>query len=113
MALSLSHYDSSHFPRRDDHDDFIPDNFPAIYIDYIGVQRSEQGNQIGSALLVHALKIGLEVHERVPLYAIALRSLNDESTKLYGRYGFVHLPNSGNPPLMILPIWLAIDLFSA
>jgi GNAT superfamily N-acetyltransferase len=112
MAISLSHHDSVNFPRRDGHDDFLPEAFPAIYIDYIGVQRSCQREKIGSTLLIHALRIGYEVNKVVPLYAVALRSLNDDTTRLYAKYGFVKLPNSGNPPLMVLPIWSVIDLFS-
>jgi hypothetical protein len=68
--------------------------------------------KIGSTLLIHALRIGYEVNKVVPLYAVALRSLNDDTTRLYAKYGFVKLPNSGNPPLMVLPIWSVIDLFA-
>lgn len=111
MAVSLGHYDSVHFPKRKDQDDFIPEVFPAIYIDYIGVQRSEQRRNIGSTLLIHALRISYEVHKSVPLYAVALRSLNSDTTRLYAKFGFVELPKSGNPLLMVLPIWSVIDLF--
>lgn len=42
----------------------------------------------------------------------ALRSLNDQTTNLYKEFGFGIAPNEDAHPLMILPIWTIVDLFS-
>lgn len=64
-------------------------------------------------LLVDALKRSNTVFENVAVFGVALRSLNDRTTALYERFGFGVAPDEGSNPLMILPIWTVVDLFSA
>ena len=92
--------------------DIWQDRAPLVYIDYLAVSSKIQCVGLGSILLVHALKTAVNVQSQVPLYGVGLRSLNDRTTKLYQKYGFNIAPREDGPhPLMILPIWTAIDLF--
>jgi hypothetical protein len=61
-------------------------------------------------LLIHALRKARIVAEHVAFYGVALRSLNDDTTKLYERYGFGK-KDADPVPLMILPVWSLYDLF--
>jgi ribosomal protein S18 acetylase RimI-like enzyme len=82
---------------------------PLIYLDYIAVQSNCQNNGIGTVLLVDAIQRVYGVSTNVPIFGLALRSLNDDTTKLYRKYGFVP-KESGPHPLMVLPIWSIEDL---
>lgn len=60
-------------------------------------------------MLADALRRVHIVSQHVAFYGVALRSLNDDTTKLYQRYGF--RKKDGDPSsLMILPIWTIRDL---
>lgn len=97
---------------RDDRD--IWDNAPIIYIGYIAVARQRQRCGVGSFMLMDALKAAWTIHNLAPLYGVGLRSLNDDATRLYQRFGFRTAPGEdGANPLMILPIWTIRDLFGA
>jgi hypothetical protein len=47
----------------------------------------------------------------VSFYGVALRSLNEQATALYAKYGFTKRDDNANP-LMILPVWSLRDLFA-
>lgn len=87
---------------------------PLIYIDYIAIHSKLQKNGFGTALLMDALEKSYEVSEIISPYGVALRSLNDRTTKFYKEMGFAVAPdeNEERSPLMILPIWSVIDLFN-
>ena len=61
-------------------------------------------------MLMNALQRAFFVSNHVPFYGVALRSLNDKTTKFYHKMGFVQR-ESAQHPLMILPIWTIRDLF--
>ena len=95
------------------HGDRYPEGFaPFVYIDWLAVIRSRQGDGIGRFLLVDALQRALLVSNHLPLCGIALRSLNDKTTHFYSAMGFGQR-EYGPHPLMILPIWTVRDLFGA
>lgn len=110
FCLSLSTEQSSKIAA--EHRDAWTNGAPLIYIDYLAVATPRQRNGIGSYLLVDALSKAYEVSKYVAPYGVALRSLNERTTKLYEKFGFGIAPDeAGTSPLMILPIWSIIELF--
>lgn len=110
-SLSFSLENSSKLVKQDDRDAW-KDGAPLVYVDYIGVTRSYQSRGLGKLLLVDALKRSNTVFENVAVFGVALRSLNDRTTALYEKFGFGIAPDEDAHPLMVLPIWTVVDLFS-
>lgn len=61
-------------------------------------------------MLIDALRRAFYVSRHVPVYGVALRSLNEQTTKFYEKNGFVVRDEATNP-LMIIPYWTIRDLF--
>lgn len=110
-SLSFSLENNSKLLNQDDRDAW-KDGAPLVYVDYVAVNKTMQGNGIGKLLLIDALKRSNFVFENVAFFGVALRSLNDQTTNLYKEFGFGIAPNEDAHPLMILPIWTIVDLFS-
>jgi hypothetical protein len=91
--------------------DHITDrHFPAIYIGTIAVLSRYQGNGLlGTIMLMNALQRSYYVSQNVAVFGVALRSLNERTTKLYQKYGF-GLREQTTTPLMVLPIWSLNEL---
>lgn len=83
---------------------------PLIYIQYIAVTQSMQSNRIGTFLLMDALRRSHIIGSNIAVYGVALRSLNERTTKLYSKFGFSPADEDGSS-LMIVPIWTIFDLF--
>jgi ribosomal protein S18 acetylase RimI-like enzyme len=84
-------------------------HFPAIYIGTLAVLSRHQSNGLGTILLMNALRRSYYVSQNVAVFGVALRSLNQRTTRLYQRYGFGLRDQSANP-LMVLPIWSLNEL---
>jgi len=84
-------------------------HFPAIYLGTLAVARHFQGNGLGKIMLMNALLRSYYVAQNVAVFGVALRSLNERTTKLYQRYGFGLRETCPNP-LMVLPVWSLNDL---
>lgn len=111
-SLTHSIAEAKKLLRNEDRD--VWDNAPILYIGYIAVDRSRQRSGIGSVMLIDALRSAHSVHKIAPLYGVGLRALNQDAQRLYEKMGFQKAPNeSGETPLMILPIWTIADLFES
>jgi ribosomal protein S18 acetylase RimI-like enzyme len=84
-------------------------HFPAIYIGALAVSAACQKNKLGTILLMNALQRSYYVAQNVAVFGVALRSLNERTTKFYERFGF-GTREDGGTPLMVLPIWSLIEL---
>lgn len=84
-------------------------HFPAIYIGTLAVSRHWQNQKLGTILLMNALQRSYFVAQNVAVFGVALRSLNERTTKFYERYGFGKRED-GASPLMVLPIWSLCEL---
>jgi hypothetical protein len=60
-------------------------------------------------LLMNALQRSYYIGQNVAVFGVALRSLNERTTKLYQKYGFGLREETKNP-LMVLPIWSLNEL---
>ncbi len=84
-------------------------HFPAIYIGALAVSTLCQSNKLGTILLMNALQRSYYIAQNVAVFAVALRSLNERTTKFYERYGFGKRED-GVTPLIVLPIWTLNEL---
>ena len=110
IALSLTHEDSRKLLHAD-HSSLWPSGAPLIYIEYLAVSTPNQKKKIGSNLLMQTFERAYAVRQHVPIYGVALRSLNDKTTKFYQDLGFQIAPKEPEQhPLMIMDIWTISDL---
>lgn len=85
---------------------------PLVYIQYLAVNATCQKQGLGRFLLLDALRRAYWISQHISFYGVALRSLNDRTTKFYEGHGFGKVDDEGAAiPLMILPIWTINDLF--
>jgi ribosomal protein S18 acetylase RimI-like enzyme len=84
-------------------------HFPAIYLGTLAVAKHYQGGGLGTIMLMNALQRSHYVAQNVAVFGVALRSVNDRTTKLYQKYGFGLRETCPNP-LMVLPVWSLNDL---
>ncbi len=83
---------------------------PFIYIDFLAVQTQHQGQQIGTGLMVNALRRCTFIASNVAIYGVALNSLNDRTTAFYRGLHFGEKSAKGmQHPLMVLPVWTLLD----
>lgn len=109
-SLSFSLENTSKLSKSEDRDAW-KDDAPLLYIDYLAVKTPFQSQKLGQFMLVDALRRSNEVSQNVAYYGAALRPLNERTTELYKKFGFVIAPDEETHPLMILPIWSVNDLF--
>ncbi len=111
FSLSLTLHDNGKLLRQEDRDGWRY-GAPFTYLDWLGVARSRQGIGLGKLLLSKAMELTAEIHQIAPVYGLALRSLNKNTTSYYEKLGFAIAPGEvpeGNP-LMILPIFTILAL---
>jgi GNAT superfamily N-acetyltransferase len=89
---------------------FYRGGVPLVYINYLAVLRSYQGQKLGTMLLINALQKAHSVALNVAFYGVALKSLNERTTALYMRHGFAPRGEAVHA-FMILPVWDLYDLF--
>ena len=81
---------------------------PVIYLRAVAVRSDCQGQGLGTALVVDALRKCLEITERIGAVAVVLDVLKDERFEtrrtFYARLGFRPLDDPDNPTRMFLPV---------
>jgi GNAT superfamily N-acetyltransferase len=106
----LGFYDLSLTSKVDDPDFGKGEVAPFVYINYLAVLRSCQGQKLGTLLLLSALRRAHAIAINAAVYGIALRSLNERTTNFYLKQGFAQ-KDQGQHPFMVLPVWTLYDLF--
>lgn len=110
-SLSFSSEISQKLVKGTDQEKYSADsNAPLVYIEYLAVLRSVQGNGIGRYLLFDAILRSYKISQNIAFYGLALRSLNERTQKFYRSMGFVQKEDDHMNPLMVLPIWTIQDL---
>ncbi|MCV2870615.1 GNAT family N-acetyltransferase [Defluviimonas sp. WL0002] len=107
-SVSLNHQKQDKLQH--DQRDKWKDGAPFFYLEWVATHRLFQCKGLGTHMLMDALKKASAVSDIVPIYGVALRSLNDRTTAFYERLGFAPAPEEERNPLMILPIWTIKDL---
>lgn len=79
---------------------------PFLYVDYIAVQRSFQGQSLGKLMLTNAMRQAILMCEIAPVCGLALKVLNAELEGFYEKRGFKVAPNEEKEihKLMVLPL---------
>ena len=85
----------------------VPD-IPVIYVRAVAVREDWQGNGVGTALVVHAMKRCLDISELMGAAAIVLDVLDGEKFeqrwKFYAELGFQTLGDPDNPRRVFIPM---------
>jgi GNAT superfamily N-acetyltransferase len=95
-------------------DDVVPRSAPphplgVFYIGYFAVAEKHQGKGLGRRLMGDALRRCIEAAGTIGAAGVFLDSLDEASTALYRRLGFVDIPRAAGAPVdapqpMILPM---------
>ena len=64
---------------------------PVLHVGQLAVDKSNQGQGLGSFLLLDALRRGLRHADEVAMRAVEVYAINDEARQFYRKYGFVEL----------------------
>jgi GNAT superfamily N-acetyltransferase len=75
---------------------------PVVLLGRLAVDRSFQGQGLGKALLVKALRQAAEVSDAVGIAAVEVHAIDDEARSFYLKYGFTSLAD--DPHHLYLPI---------
>lgn len=87
--------------------------FPALHLEWVGVQEDFQGAGLGTLLMGHVLSIYKDLVTQTGLPALTLKPLNDRTAAFYERLGFVHFGPKVLGPRMMLPASKVIDAAAA
>lgn len=83
-------------------------SIPAIYVQAVAVREDKQGEGLGNALMIDAMKRCLRIAEEVAVKMIVLDVLDDDHIdrrrKFYENLGFRSLEDSRNPLRMYILI---------
>ncbi len=84
---------------------------PFVYVDYLAVRVEYQRRQLGTYLLMDALRRCRSIVQNMGCLGVALHSLTPEATAWYKRFGFrERQKGSAQFPLMDLPAQSLLDL---
>jgi GNAT superfamily N-acetyltransferase len=80
----------------------MPDLIPVMVLGRLAVDRSCQGQKLGTALLKDAFLRTVNVSENVGIRALLVHAINDKAKQFYIRYGFQ--PSTVNPYTLMLKL---------
>jgi GNAT superfamily N-acetyltransferase len=82
-------------------------NIPLIYIYYLAVKRSCQGQKIGTRMLIDAFRRTREISKHTVVWGIGLRSLDERSSEFYAKNDFAVCKkiNGEKYDFMVISIW--------
>jgi GNAT superfamily N-acetyltransferase len=89
-----------------------PEPVPMLLLGQLAVDLDHQGKGIGRALLRDACLRALSVLEHAGFRALAAHPLDEAAEAFYHRYGFIPIPDT-QPPLLVLPVRLLQAAFAA
>lgn len=80
----------------------MPDPFPVMVLGRLAVDRSCQGQQLGSAMLKDALLRTISVSENIGIRALLVHAIDDAAQQFYSQRGFQ--PSPVNPYTLMLKL---------
>ncbi len=96
-AGAVAHIDAARSVRRN-----MPDPIPVMVLGRLAVDRTSQGQQLGSALLKDAYLRAVNVSEHVGIRALLVHAVNDAAKQFYIRRGFQ--PSPANPYTLMIKL---------
>ena len=97
-AGAASHAESPGAIRRN-----MPDPIPVMVLGRLAIERSYQGQGLGSALLQDAILRTMNVAENVGIRALLVHALHEKAREFYLHHGFSESPISTTTFLLRLP----------
>jgi len=85
------------------------DEIPVVIIGRLAVHKEYQGNKLGQALLIDALKRIIDISTNIGNHAVIVDPINEMAEKFYKKLGFIPLKNSKR---MFIPLKTVVDLFN-
>ncbi len=83
----------------------MPDPIPVTVLGRLAVDRSEQGQGLGTALLQDAVLRTMQAAQIVGTRGIVVHAISDAAKSFYQRFGFV--PSPTNPMTLVLSLTLS------
>ena len=83
----------------------MPDPIPVTVLGRLAVDRSEQGQGLGTALLQDAVLRTMQAAQIVGTRGIVVHAISDAAKSFYRRFGFV--PSPTNPMTLVLSLTLS------
>ncbi len=81
---------------------------PVVIIGRLAIHKDFQGNKLGEALLIDALKRIVDISAKLGNHAVILDPINEKAERFYAKLGFIPLKSSKR---MFLPLKTIINLF--
>ncbi|MFA6921113.1 MAG: GNAT family N-acetyltransferase [Gallionella sp.] len=97
-AGAISHTEAAGSVRRN-----MPDPIPVMVLGRLAVDRSCQGQQLGSAMLKDAFLRTVSVSDNVGIRALLVHAINDAARQFYIRRGFQTSPVNSYTLMLRLP----------
>jgi GNAT superfamily N-acetyltransferase len=97
-AGAVSHVEATGAVRRN-----MPEPIPVIVLARLAVDRSQQGRNLGSALLKDAVLRTMAVANEIGVRALLAHALNETAKAFYLRYGFAASPVDALTVMLRLP----------
>jgi GNAT superfamily N-acetyltransferase len=104
-GISLKDLPKKHARRLPHHD-----VLPAVLLGRLAVDDSMHRRGLGADLLLHALKLAVEIGEKVAVYAVEVQAIDDEARNFYHRYGFLPLDQDRH---LFLSLQMVRELFQS
>ncbi len=84
---------------------------PAIHLGRLAVDQTFHGRRLGETLLFHALRLALELSEKLGAFAIDVLAIDEEAVTFYQKYGFLVLED--DPRHLYLPMATVAAMFAS
>lgn len=107
-TVAMSSIDLSAMPAPASGSKRLPRQVPAALLARIAVDKSAQGERLGSFLLIDALTRVAKASGEVSAYAVVLDALTENAKGFYGQYGFLELTD--HPMHLFLPMASVFEL---
>jgi GNAT superfamily N-acetyltransferase len=83
---------------------------PAILLGRLAVDRSAQGQGIGSLLLIDALRRAQHITDQVGIRAVEVDAIDDAARQFYLKFGFVQLADDPNHLFLAMHVLRKLNL---
>jgi GNAT superfamily N-acetyltransferase len=110
-SLRVSSGDVKHLCAEDSERHGPADNFPAVQLTFVAVDRSMHGLGIGRLLMGHAMESVHTIATLAGTFAMTLVAIDEERAQFYESLGFKRYGPEQDRPMMLLPVETLFDLF--
>lgn len=110
-TLRLANGDAKYLSPEDSARHGPTDNFPAVQLTYIGVEKYQQGCGIGRILMGDVIDKFYNIANLAGAFALTLVAIDKDTAEFYRRLGFTAYGPNKDRPMMLLPAKSVFDLY--